>query len=218
MVGHCLKINDFPRQVQAKRWELFDLLGLKRYYCMLMSRDTQLPDRQGPHQTQQTDEALVLDVLEFARRNEVLERRFALSSLSRLADVLVRHEGDLTLHMQGGRDREGNWLKLEITGDLVLRCQRCLGELPWHLAVFANLRLIPPGAQWPDEDLAEDEWDPIEASEDFNVTELVEEEVLLALPLAARHEKCEAPAGADDKSAASPFAALAAIKRNQGSI
>ena len=42
---------------------------------------------------------------------------------------------------------------------------------------------------------------------------MIEEEVLLALPIAPMHESCEAPVATTDEQAPSPFAALAKLKK-----
>jgi uncharacterized protein len=48
----------------------------------------------------------------------------------------------------------------------------------------------------------------------LDLTPLLEEEILLALPIAPRHERCEPPAAAAASKEASPFAQLARLKHN----
>jgi len=74
--------------------------------------------------------------------------------------------------------------------------------------------LIAPGEEWPDDDLVDDGADAIEAEKALAVLSLVEEEVLLALPIAPRHEQCEPPSGGAAGHGPSPFAALAALKKH----
>jgi uncharacterized protein len=69
---------------------------------------------------------------------------------------------------------------------------------------------------------AESEDDVLVSSAHFDLLALVEDELLLALPIVPRHDACPAPlpAPSDDLSEeprANPFAALAALKRGGGS-
>jgi uncharacterized protein len=47
----------------------------------------------------------------------------------------------------------------------------------------------------------------------MSVAAMVEEEVILALPMAPKHEHCRAAVGADTGAGASAFQALAALKK-----
>lgn len=157
----------------------------------------------------------VIDCLEFARSGGVLERSVGLDELPRLADVLVATKGFLSVRLEGLRDDKGkSWLKVDIAGEPVLCCQRCLGGVKFPLAISSRLQLMAPGEEWPDDDLADDSADAIEAEKALAVLSLVEEEVLLALPIAPRHEQCEPPSGDATENGPSPFAALAALKKH----
>ncbi|HET7199726.1 MAG TPA: DUF177 domain-containing protein [Burkholderiales bacterium] len=73
-------------------------------------------------------------------------------------------------------------------GSIDLLCQRCLEPLRLPLAIDAELQL----AGSPREILeADDEIDRVLASRHMSIGELVEDEVMLALPMAPRHETCE---------------------------
>jgi uncharacterized protein len=75
------------------------------------------------------------------------------------------------------------------------------------------LRLVGPGEVWPDDDLEDDSADAMEAEGTLAVLSLIEDEVLLALPIAPRHEKCQSPVRDEMEQGPSPFAALAAIRK-----
>lgn len=143
----------------------------------------------------------------------MLDRSVGLDELPRLADLLGATTGRLSVRLFGWRDEEGkSWLQLAITGDPVLCCQRCLGGVRFPLAITSRLQLIAPGEDWPDDDLVDDSADAIAADKALALVSLIEDEVLLALPIAPRHEHCESPGANIDVPAASPFAALAALK------
>lgn len=160
--------------------------------------------------------ATVIDTLEFARQGRRIEGRIPVAAMERVAEVLDDRQGDVSVALQGSRDRDRkNWLSLSLEGDLAMTCQRCLGRISYPLRVESRLQLIGPGDDWPDEELADDEADAIPAAQDQAVLGLVEDEVLLALPIAPKHDKCGAPDEARrDRTVASPFAVLAGLKKH----
>jgi uncharacterized protein len=62
---------------------------------------------------------------------------------------------------------------------------------------------------------ADDAVDRVVASRSMAVAGLVEDELLLALPMVPVHERCEPPAK-DDGTKPSPFAVLAGLKKGAG--
>jgi uncharacterized protein len=104
-----------------------------------------------------------------------------------------------------------------VNGRLELRCQRCLDGLDWDLAVEAALLPVRTGQSFPDDDLENDEVDVIEVGSDveFDVLSQVEDEIILALPIAARHSDCGMPGAVEANGGArgqSPFSALAGLR------
>ncbi len=74
-----------------------------------------------------------------------------------------------------------------------------------------------PSGEWPADELEADDCEAIPASRELSLLSLVEEEVLLALPIVPRHAECQLPAdvGAEEEeNEPSPFAALAGLKKH----
>lgn len=136
------------------------------------------------------------------------------ATLGRLAEALADTAGELEWSLTGGRDGRGRpQLVLSVSGELRLTCQRCLKPLEFELDAESSLLLLKPGVELPADE--EDEMpDAIEASETQDVLALVEDEALLGLPIAPRHERCEPPGGASENQESSPFAALAQLKKH----
>ncbi len=159
---------------------------------------------------------IVIDSLAFAREGRHLIGRLAVQEMSRVNDgnALADDGGVLSCRLSGGRNDDGKlFLMIEVSGELRLKCQRCLEPLVLPLDIKSLLLLVPSGAPWPDESLEDDAADAVEASAEQSVASLIEEEVLLALPVVPRHESCVLPDGSDHHGrAASPFAALARLK------
>ncbi len=159
-----------------------------------------------------------VDGLEFASEAGRLSGQVAVATLSRIADNLASNRGSLECVVQGEMDQDGNsFLLLAVTGTLQLRCQRCLESMALALRIERRLLLVVPGGSWPDDELEDDTFDAIEASRTMALFSLIEEEVLLALPIAPRHEVCESPVVMLDKDRdreSSVFAVLAQFKKH----
>ncbi len=84
-------------------------------------------------------------------------------------------------------------LRLFIEGTLELTCQRCLGPLAQAVEVDHVLLLARDATELERLD-AEPECDAILAEGKLDLLALVEDEVLLSLPLAAMHAEGECPA------------------------
>ncbi|MCX8086918.1 MAG: DUF177 domain-containing protein [Rhodocyclaceae bacterium] len=163
--------------------------------------------------------ATIIDSLGFAAEGGRLAGGLPLANLARLSDVLVRPEGWLECELAGERitDASGqskSLLHLKVTGRLKLLCQRCLSEVAFDCRIDSRLLLIPEGIEWPADEMETDEYDALPASRELSVLTLVEDEVLLALPIVPRHADCRLPGGWEWKEATSPFAALAQLHRH----
>ena len=161
----------------------------------------------------------VIDALEFARSAQESSGSVPVSALKRLEDLVYDSSGTLSYRIRGRHDeRNRPFLELAIAGGLHLQCQRCLGLLEYPVDFSNSLLVVPPGVT-PDLDLEDPEApDTIEASEELDVAALVEDEVLLSLPLAPRHPEGACDGRLDTQSqedaAQHPaFAKLAALKR-----
>jgi len=149
----------------------------------------------------------------FAREGRTLEGELAVSSLERLHDLLAEVSGSVSFRLQGFKSEHGKlMLHLEVGGIISLACQRCLKAIPFDLDVDNLLEIIPEGADMSQDELEDDTRDFLPLAGELDVAEFVEDEILLALPVAPRHEKCGLPGAADAGERINPFAALAGLK------
>ena len=133
-------------------------------------------------------QAGVIDSLHFART--ALEQRgvLGMERLPRLAKMQCSTLG-LEYHLRGGRASNGRpCLRFSVRGSIQSLCQRCLDPLPVPIAIDAELQLSESLREISE---ADDEIDRVLASRHMDVGQLVEDEVILALPMAPRHETCE---------------------------
>lgn len=126
----------------------------------------------------------------FAERQVELTGEIELKRLSRLRDMLHADDGSVRVGVRFGPSRRG-WvpMRLEYEATVRLVCQRCLEPMDFDIAVEAKLGLVEnTGA----EALLPEDHEAVLLEEGrFNPAQLLEDELLMALPLVPRHEKPE---------------------------
>lgn len=156
-----------------------------------------------------------LDAVRLAADGASLERRFALAGFPRLADSLVTSEGDATARLSFLEVAQGvAGCELDVQATVSLRCQRCLEPVAVPLHSVARLAFVAAeaAASALPEGVEAVTADP--HAVDLNA--VVEDELLLSLPLVPRHEgdSCaardakDAEEGDDPREARRPFAGL----------
>ncbi len=167
----------------------------------------------------------------FAQAGEPLVELTPLQNLERLAQEIHGPAPDLVINWRATgelRARTGAedevWLHLEAKSSVPLTCQRCMGAVATPLEIDQWYRFVA------DEDIAMAEDDASEEdllvmAPQFDLLEVLEDELLMALPLVPMHESCpvspvfsagESELGLPDGEAEAkphPFAALARLKK-----
>ena len=151
----------------------------------------------------------VIDGLEFAKAGSSLQGEGPVGEFPRLRDALRSEAGTLRYELQGVPETQGRpALRLKVEGSLQLLCQRCLGSLEFPLKISVLLRLAASQAEVDAEPLEAEGPESIAAGKAMPVRALVEDEVLLAIPIAPRHESCTGGAAEGAGTKQTPFAAL----------
>jgi len=131
-----------------------------------------------------------------------------MGQLPRLAEMQCSTSG-LEYVLQGGASSFGRpCLRISVRGEMQLVCQRCLGPLPVPVAVDVELELAESLREIAEPD---DDIDRVLASRTMDVGQLIEDEVILALPTVPRHDAC-GTASAPLQAEESPFGLLAVLK------
>lgn len=168
-----------------------------------------------------------LDVRRFAEEGAELAAADRLAQYRRLAAETEGAGAEREVHWSAhgeiinpGHVHPEVWLHLEAHADLPLVCQRCLLPVDVPVSVNRSFRFVADEATAAAEDDASEE-DLLAMSRSFDLRELVEDEMLMEMPVAPRHESCpeavKMSATDDAFEAASaarenPFAVLGAIK------
>ncbi len=160
--------------------------------------------------------ATIVDGFEFCRTGEQRSGATAVAAFERLAVESVDKAGDIRWTFAGGRHPKGYpQLTMTVEGEVALVCQRCLAAYRQPLASQTALVLArdEADADATEENLADDSIDVIVGSTALNLLQLVEDEVLLSLPLSPKHEVCpgDAPKPVSGKPD-SPFSVLKQLK------
>jgi len=151
-----------------------------------------------------------IDGLAFARDAAVLEGRLGVESLPRLAQSGCSGSA-LDFVLTGEINERGKpGLKLAVDGSVRLECQRCLGGLDFPVHLEVQLEFARSDAEIM---AAVDDIDRVVAGREMSAAALVEDEVLLALPMVPKHEQCIAAAGSGANARHSAFQALAALRK-----
>jgi uncharacterized protein len=161
--------------------------------------------------------AFVIDAFEFCRNNGYREGVTPVAEMTRLAAEAADPSGEINWAIQGGQTRQGYpSLTLSVTGAVQLVCQRCLAPFSYHVDSSTMLVLGKDDAEADEiEEVLDDETiDVIVGSHSADLMQLLEDEALLALPQAPKHEVCPDTQVLDSLKSVkvSPFAALKSLK------
>lgn len=167
------------------------------------------------------DEPLVrfplIDGFQFASTGQELRARCPVSAFGRLQDVLSSNVGEVDYEVVGTRDGMGRpALQVKVSGPLELTCQRCLKAMPFALEVDAILVLARTEAEIESHPVEPDGPDRILGTREMAVGTLLEDEVLLAVPFAPRHEQCSGDGAGKGEAPGSPFAELRGLLNRGG--
>jgi uncharacterized protein len=150
-----------------------------------------------------------------ARFDRLLNETLGLGAeapVSYTAQGEVRHEGEAG---------EEVWLHVTAQVVLPLTCQRCLGPVEMPVSAERSFRFVATEALAEALD-EESEEDVLVTSRDFNLLDLIEDELLMALPVVPKHDVCPvvvqlqvADADFVDEPAEkpNPFAVLGQLKK-----
>ncbi|MGJ7542767.1 YceD family protein [Variovorax sp. LT1R16] len=169
-----------------------------------------------------------LDVTGFAEAAAILNGSDPVVGYARLSAELAESAPDAQVVWTAqGENRTGGdgapvaWLHLHAEATLPFVCQRCLAPVTLDLEVDRWFRFAADEEAAAIEDEESDE-DVLVAARDFDLKGLIEDELLMEIPVTPRHEVCPVPvqlsaADADFEEAnearPNPFAVLGELKK-----
>ena len=154
---------------------------------------------------------LTINNLEFAQKQQEIAYNFAPISLNRLAETLAlqgenAHLAAIHFTLTGDckRFRQPS-LHLHIKSQLPVICQRCLSEMLINLDLNFDYLLSDSTINEMEDS---DEMDWLEINSEMDVRELIEDELLLAMPIAPAHEGSCSRFSMQSGEKPNPFAVL----------
>jgi len=163
-----------------------------------------------------------IDPFRLARERRVLEGELPLDPMQRLAPSLRVVEGTVSVRLAFDYDAAGvPSVRGRIQTCLQLVCQRCMEPLHLPLRLELAYALVESEAEM---EILPAEYEPlVVGSEPLFLSDLVEDELILALPIVPRHSECPVevektvPERQDEDApkTANPFAVLAELKQSR---
>lgn len=128
-----------------------------------------------------------IDPLSLAKVGRELQGSLRLDSLARLRPLLYEDGGEVEVRLSFGMDEAGQAImRGRLRAALVLECQRCVGRMDFDIDTETTWGLVHSEAQ---ADRLPEHYEAlfIEA-EPLYLADIIEDELLLQLPLVAKHE------------------------------
>ncbi len=128
-----------------------------------------------------------------------------------------------TAQVAGAAGVKEIWVDLTASTVVSMTCQRCLGPVDESLTLARRYRFVASESIAAEMDATNDEFDVLVSSKRFDFMEVIEDELLMTLPMSSKHEVCPstttalkkvveaAPVAQEPKR--NPFAALAQLKK-----
>ena len=164
------------------------------------------------------DENYLIYPERIATKPQVLKGTFKPADLERLEGELASGEGELRYEVTAQLDRQRRKvLSCIIEGFVFLTCQTSLEAFRHAIAVSDRIVLVDTEAELPPIEEESETEDYLVADEPLDIRDLVEDAVLLALPMIPRKPGIEQPAIGHKEAVRkeSPFAALARLKKDK---
>jgi uncharacterized protein len=130
-----------------------------------------------------------IEPLRLAQHERSLQGLMPIVQMARLQDSLCDNQGDISIVLHFQYDDQNRPVILgKIQGQLALLCQRCLQPMQYPLQREVVLFILKTGQS--DEGLPDSaDFLTLEQSS-LSLWELVEDEIILSLPIVALHEQC----------------------------
>ena len=162
--------------------------------------------------------------VKFAKRSSFFTGKWDLASFSRLTADAVASTGVVLIDAAFSYDEGFPTLCGKLSAEVQLQCQRCLEPVVVPLSVEINIAFVSSEERL--NNLPEPYEGVLLEEDEISIVEVVEEELILALPIVAYHDQCDlypyhaeddesesAPESASEESQPeNPFSVLAELK------
>ena len=158
-----------------------------------------------------------VDPIQLAKQRAVFEGSLPLKQFTRLSDLLVCTEGEISYRLDFKMVEGFSIIDGSIEADVSMMCHRCMQVV--QEAVVSDFSVKPV---YTEEQAAVHKSDDVALMTDgkLRLHEILEDEMLLSLPMTVKHESCTTAETdkifeTDDASKVSPFEALKQLNLKQ---
>ena len=162
------------------------------------------------------DDVFLIDPDRISDKPHTWRGTFVPADLDRLEDSIADERGELRYEITALQDRQRQKVvSCIIEGFVFLICQNSLEAFRHEISISDRLVLVDDEARLPSVEEESETEDYVVADEPLDIRDLVEDAVLLALPMVPRKPGLEGTVKREDAAGgkASPFAALASLKK-----
>jgi uncharacterized protein len=164
------------------------------------------------------DLPLRIEPKRLARTGGTIAGQYAIHDMQRLGGLLYDDSGTVIFRLEFTFDQEQHLslIRGRIEAQVIIPCQRCLGGMEFRINNPVYLGVISTRAEIP---ALPEECEPLQLEEESIALQgLIEDELILALPISAMHnaEECRATDllnRINDRSGSNPFAVLDKLNR-----
>lgn len=165
-----------------------------------------------------------IDPIALATKGRVIEGKIPLAELHRILPMVRSNAGEVDFRLNFNIDEAGiPRVQGKVQATLILQCQRCMEDMEFPVSSKVRLGIVPS------REAAEhlpDNYEPLVCDDETTIVSVIEDELILSLPIVAMHtvEECSmgpAFSGQDDRKREqdevssdreNPFAILAQLK------
>ena len=160
-----------------------------------------------------------IDPLALAEKRRQFKGSLPLSQLVSLQELLLNPEGMVRFELKFGKVGKLSMVTGYVEAELELQCQCCLGPIAWPVSGQVKLAVV---SSIDEADLLPESCDPLLLEEEtISLADILQEELLLAIPSIPQHRECDASAAPreelvqtpDTPKRPNPFAVLAEMKK-----
>ena len=173
-----------------------------------------------------SSQSLLIDNIAFGKRKEHLTGSLSLADCRRLSELLTAqapdvnsaaklkeasHSDVINFSLKGETNPMGqHFLHLSLNANLTACCQRCLNLMPLNLSLSFDYLISDINAGDAEAGAIEDvdDYDLQEASQAMNLQELIEDEIIMAVPIAPVHDMDCVKVSMQSGDKPNPFAVL----------
>lgn len=164
---------------------------------------------------------ILIDNIAFSKKNDRIEGELSLQDFPRLEELMqssnltnptkISYTGLISYVLQGKTDSVGQHiLQLTVACNLTTACQRCLNAMPLNLSLNFNYligEVSDTDVEAVDVDNSDD-YDLQQANKAMDLIALIEDEIIMAMPIAPMHEEGCSELTTQSGEKPNPFAVL----------